>query len=117
MIPVRLHAALDGASAAALAAVPTLLGWPVRLRGPLAMAGAGVAAYSLATRYRSGGRGVISLSTHLAIDTAQGIGFCIAAAALRDQPRQVRYAMAGYGVFSVAAAALTRPEAKSGERR
>lgn len=49
MIPPRLHARLDAASALALLALPRALGWPGRLTRPLALAGLGVAAYLLAT--------------------------------------------------------------------
>ena len=44
MIPPRLHARLDAASALALLALPRALGWPGRLTRPLASAGLGVAA-------------------------------------------------------------------------
>lgn len=107
MIPPRLHAALDGASAVALAVGPSLLGWPRKLRGPLAAAGAGVAAYSLMTRYRGDSDAPMSLTRHLQIDALHGAGFCAAAAALHDTPPDVRAALAGYGVFLIAAALLT----------
>ena len=107
MIPTSLHAALDGVSAAALIAGPRALGWPRRLRGPLAAAGAGVAAYSLLTRYREGSTAPLSMERHLALDALQGAGFCAAAALLDRAPPEIRVAMAGYGAFSLAAALLT----------
>ena len=116
MIPTSLHATLDAASAAALVAGPSALGWPQGLRGPIAAAGAGVAAYSLLTRYRSGSTAPLSMERHLALDALQGAGFCIAAGLLHGEPRQVRAALLGYGLFSLAAAVLTdRPE--RGRRR
>src|SRR5690606_15168370 len=88
-----------------------LMGWPRRLRGPLAAAGAGVAAYSLLTRYRADSDAPLSLDTHLQIDAAQGVAFCAAAALARRLPGEAPAAPAGYGLFSVAAALLTnRPE-------
>ena len=111
MIPTPLHAALDAVSAAALVVGPRSLGWRDGLRGPIAAAGAGVAAYSLLTRYRPGSTAPLSMGQHLALDALQGAGFCLAAGLLRREPRQVRAALLGYGLFSVAAALLTdRPE-------
>ena len=107
MISPRTHATLDALSAAALALGPALLGWPRHLRDPLMAAGAGVAGYSMATRYDDRSDAPLSMRQHLAIDAMQGIGFCAAAAALRDEPAEVRAALAGYGAFSVAAALLT----------
>lgn len=108
MISPKLHAVLDALSAAGLAVAPTALGWPRALRAPLIAAGAGVAAYSLATRYRAEARGALTLDQHLALDVAQGLAFLAAGASLRA-PNDVRLALAGYGAFSLAAAALTRP--------
>ena len=111
MIPTPLHAALDGLSAAALVAGPHALGWREGLRGPMAAAGAGVATYSLLTRYRPGSAAPLSMSQHLALDALQGAGLCMAAALLDREPPEVRGALMGYGLFSLAAALLTeRPE-------
>ncbi|WP_299819687.1 MBL fold metallo-hydrolase [uncultured Jannaschia sp.] len=111
MIPPRLHAALDALSAAALVAAPRILRWNRRLHAPLAAAGAGVAAYSLLTRYDRPSTAPLSMSEHLALDALQGAGFCAAAAMLKHEPPEVRGLLAGYGLFSIAVALLTdRPE-------
>ncbi len=107
MIPPRTHASLDAFSAAGLALAPSLLGWHPRLRTACALAGAGVAAYSMATRYEARSSAPLSMSRHLAIDALQGFGFCAAAAGLRREQADVRAALAGYGLFSIAAALLT----------
>lgn len=112
-VPLPVHAALDAASALALVAVPLWRGWPGRLRLALAAAGAGVAAYSLATRYRPGARGALTFDQHRLLDAAQGAAFGLAAAVV-DAPREARLAMAGYGAVSLAAAALTRGEGGPG---
>ncbi|WP_101341591.1 hypothetical protein [Cereibacter azotoformans] len=109
MIPLALHAALDGLSAVALMAGPRLLGWPRRLSEPLFLAGAGVAAYSLATRYRPDAPGLISFDEHRMLDAAQGAAFCLAAARMGG-PGPARRSLAAYGLFSLAAAALTQGE-------
>ncbi|WP_145108348.1 hypothetical protein [Cereibacter sediminicola] len=110
MIPLALHATLDGLSAVALMAGPRLLGWPRRLSEPLFLAGAGVAAYSLATRYRPEAPGLISFDEHRMLDAAQGAAFCLAAARMGG-PGPARRSLAAYGLFSLAAAALTQGEA------
>ena len=111
MIPTPLHAVLDGLSAAALIAGPRAAGWRAGLRGPLAAAGAGVLAYSLMTRYRPGSTAPLSMSQHLALDAFQGAAFGAVAALLDREPPEVRRALAGYGLFSLAAALMTdRPE-------
>ena len=111
MIPTRLHAALDAVSAAALVALARALGWPGRLHAPLIGAGVGVASYSMPTRYRRGSTAPLSMERHLTLDALQGAGFCAAAALMTREPPEVRAALAGYGLFSLAAAMLTdRPE-------
>lgn len=107
MIPTRVHAVLDCLSAGALILGPPLLGWRPALRRPLAAAGLATAAYSAMTRYEGGLRGRLSMREHLGLDAAQGAVFCAAALALERERRDVRLALAGYGLFALAAAALT----------
>ncbi|MTE01234.1 MBL fold metallo-hydrolase [Paracoccus sp. YIM 132242] len=112
MIPPRLHATLDAASAAMLVLMPHALRWPARLSRPLALAGLGVAAYSLATRYRQGPGSGLDLDQHRLLDAAQGAA-CLAAG-LRETRPGPRAFLTGYGGFSLAAAALTSPEGPQG---
>ena len=105
MIPRRVHAALDAASALALLAGPSLLGWRRGLRFGLASAGLGVGAYSLLTRYDDAARAPLSMREHLALDAAQGAAACLAAIGERNPA--ARRALWAYGAFSLAAAALT----------
>jgi hypothetical protein len=113
MISTRTHGALDYLSAAALVAGPRLLGWRSALAGPLAAVGLGTAAYSLLTRYEWGVADALTMREHLALDALQGAAFCGAAALLDREAPEVRLALAGYGLFALAAAALTEraPEA------
>lgn len=113
MIPPRLHAQLDAASAAALLVLPSALQWPARLVRPLALAGLGVAAYSLATRYREDADGGgIDLDQHRLIDAAQGAASL--AAGLAQRAPGPRAFLTGYGLFSLAAAFLTQPQGPRG---
>ncbi|WP_375257427.1 MBL fold metallo-hydrolase [Citreimonas sp.] len=107
MIPRGLHALLDAASAAGLVSVPALMGWRGELRWGMAAAGAGVAAYSLLTRYDEDGQAPLSMREHLALDGLQGVAFCLAGA--RERDATARRALLAYGAFSIAAAALTDP--------
>lgn len=104
MIPTRAHAVLDYLSAGTLIFAPPLLGWR---SGLLAAAGLGTAGYSAMTRYEGGLMGKLSMREHLALDAAQGAAFCAAALVLDKERREVRLALAGYGLFALAAAALT----------
>lgn len=114
MIPTRVHGVLDYLSALTLYALPRLAGWPALLRTPMTAAAAGTAAYSLATRYEWGAVPALSMRQHLALDAVQGLAFCTAAVALEDAPREVRLSLAAYGLFALAAAALTDREPAAG---
>lgn len=70
-------------------------------------AAVGSAAYALATDYEWGATPMLTMDQHLAVDTAQGVGFLAAAALLSDEPRDARLAMAGYGVFALTVVALS----------
>ena len=116
LIPTRVHGVLDYLSATALFLAPRALGWRPELTRPLAMAGAATVAYSVATRYEWGALNQLSMRQHLACDAVQGAGFCMAAALLDRESADVRWALAGYGLFALAAAALTErdsPAARS----
>ena len=109
MIPPRSHAILDAASAVGLVLLPPLLTRTRPfIRRRLAAAGAVVAGYSLMTRYDRNQSRPLSMSTHRAIDMAQGAAFCIAAGRVDDV--HLRRGMVAYGLFSLAAAALTEDE-------
>ena len=116
MIPTQVHAALDGLSAATLVLGASALDWPAGLRGPVAAAGFGVAAYSLATRYRPDPGGPLSMQAHLVLDAVQGVGFCAAAALLAREAPKVRIVLGGYGLFSLAAVLLSDVPEESHDR-
>lgn len=113
MISTQIHALLDYLSATALIAGPRWLGWRHGLRRPLTAAGLGTLGYSLITRYEGGVVPVLPMRGHLALDRVQGAAFCTAAALARGESRAVRLALAGYGLFALAASALTETEGES----
>lgn len=57
---------------------------------PLAAVGVGNAAYSALTRYEGGFTEKLSMDEHLALDAAEGAGFCAAALLLDNECRDVR---------------------------
>jgi glyoxylase-like metal-dependent hydrolase (beta-lactamase superfamily II) len=59
------------------------------------------------TRYRADSDAPLSMDRHLQLDAAQGAGFLAAAALASRAPSPVRATLAGYGLFSIAAALLT----------
>lgn len=113
MIPPRLHATLDAVSAAALLAASASDSLRAPVRGPVGALGLAVAAYSLATRYeRGGGNRPIPMHIHRLLDAAQGAA-CLALARKAHAPA-ARGFLRGYGLFSLAAAALSSPPGPRG---
>ncbi len=111
MISTRTHGIVDYAAAAALAAAPRLLGWDRRMTRAMDFAALGTVAYAHLTDYELGAYPLLSMKQHLAVDALEGATFLSAAWMLEDEPRQVRWALAGYGLFALAAAALTDRQA------
>lgn len=109
MIPPRLHAALDAVSAAALLANAGAASPRSRVRGPVGAIGLAVAAYSLATTYKGAPTAArpIPMHNHRLLDAAQGAA-CLALAGKANSPA-ARGFLRGYGLFSLAAAALSAP--------
>lgn len=107
MIPTRVHAVLDYVSAGVLIGTPLLMGWRPSLCKSLGALGVGTAAYSALTRYEGGFTGKLSMDEHLALDAAEGAGFCAAALLMNSERKDVRGFLLGYGLFALAAALLT----------
>lgn len=115
-ISTRTHGWLDHASALALFAVPRLLGWDRGVRRFTDLAALGTVAYARLTDYEAGSVPVLSVKQHLAVDLMEGATFLSAAYMMKDEAPQVRWALAGYGLFALAAGAMTEPYARSGHR-
>jgi len=114
MLSTRAHGALDYASALALFIVPRALGWDRKVRRLTDLAAIGTVAYAQATRYELGSAHLLDMKRHRVIDAAQGLAALAVSASLRDQPPHVRWSLAGYGLFTLVATALTEPRAYSG---
>src|SRR5215207_7711706 len=110
MISTRTHGALDYLSAAALLSAAQLHGRRSTVGQSLAVAGLATVAYSLITRYEWGVVGALPMQKHLALDALQGVAFCATALLLNSETRELRHALAGYGLFAIVVAALTQRE-------
>lgn len=119
MISSRTHGIVDYVAAAALAAVPRLLGWDRRMTRAMDFAALGTVAYAHLTDYELGAHPLLSMKQHLAVDALEGATFLAAAWMLEDEPAPVRWTLAGYGLFALSAAALTDRQAGGhpGDRR
>jgi hypothetical protein len=108
IIPTRVHGVLDYLSAATLVAAPRLLKWDDRLV-KVATALAGITTlYSLATRYELGVVRVLPMKLHLAFDVLSGLGVISSPFWLfRDVDDETKAAIVGFGLFEVAAGALS----------
>jgi hypothetical protein len=111
MISTRVHAAIDYAFPALIAA---LSGAPTRGRGTRRLMRAVPAwnyGYSALTRYEGGLVPVIGMPTHLALDTAGALAFLGGAALMRREPARERWLLAGLGLaqLAVIAASDARP--------
>ncbi len=124
-ISTKTHGVIDLATAAILATAPRAMGWGGSVRPLMDAAAATSAGYALVTDYEWGVKPMLTMRQHLAVDAAQGLGFLVAAAAMKDAPDDARLFMAGMGLFALAVGALTEREpshsyarlAKDEERR
>ena len=108
-IPTKVHGVLDYMTAAFLHTLPRAMGWSRQVTAVLDGAGAAATAYSLMTKYELGLVKVLPMKAHLTLDTLSGAGLIGAALLLDDEEPEVRAALAGIGVYEIAAAMLTRP--------
>ncbi|WP_119677684.1 hypothetical protein [Indioceanicola profundi] len=113
-ISSRTHGWLDYASAIALVAAPRLLGWDKKVRRLTDAAAVGTLAYAHLTDYEVGAYPALSMKQHLAVDLLEGATFLSAAYMLEDEPPAVRWALAGYGLFALAAGSLTETHSSPG---
>lgn len=106
----RAHGVLDYLTAGTLLAAPRLLGWSAPVTRLLTGAALGTLAYSALTRYELAPVKLLPLSAHLALDGLSGATFVAAPLLLfPEEDGPTRGALAGIGLFEIAAARLTRP--------
>jgi len=106
-ISTRTHGLLDYLSAALLVTAPRLMGADRTVRRLCDGAAVGNLAYAALTDYERGAYPALSMKQHLGIDALEGVAFLATAWMLEDEPTPVRLALAGFGLFSLAAGSLT----------
>ena len=110
LFSTKVHGVLDYATVVNLPALFRLLGGSadtVRLADRSALA---ILVYSLLTRYERGVVKLLPMPAHFALDALLGTVLCAASVRGSDEPAGVRRALAGLGLFSLAAPALTETE-------
>lgn len=113
LFPTKVHGVLDYSSVVLLSALPRTLGWDQAVTRLLTGSALATLAYSLLTRYEVGAVKVLPMPAHLALDGASGLGLCLAAGLLKSEPRPVRLALLGLGLFEITASLTTETEPRS----
>jgi len=112
--PVRFistltHGILDYMTAPALLLLPGLLDWDRHARTVFTLAGAGLLAYSMCTRYELGVYKALPMKAHLALDALSGAAL-VGLPLFLGEESPVNAALVGFGLFEMAAALTTQTE-------
>jgi len=103
------HSILDYLTAPALLLLPGLLGWDRHARAIFMLAGAGLLAYSMCTRYELGVYKALPMKAHLTLDALSGAVLAALPLVLGEEA-PVNAALFGIGLFEIAAALTTESE-------
>lgn len=108
-ITTKQHAVLDYVTSAALPILSKVLAPLPATRTLLSGVAAMTTGQTVVTDFEGGKVGLIPMQAHLTADAAIGLGLLGAAMMMRKESNAVRMLLAGLGVVSLAAAALTDP--------
>src|SRR4051812_17450775 len=108
-ITTKQHAFLDYVTSAMLPVLSKVLEPLPSTRTLLSGVAAMTTGQTVITDFEGGKVGLIPMQAHLTSDAVIGVGLLSAAVLLRKETPAVRVVLAGLGVFSLAAAALTDP--------
>jgi len=114
LFSTRTHGVLDYSSVLLLSVLPRALGWDKTVTRLLTGSALATLAYSLLTRYELGAVKVLPMPAHLALDGTSGLTLCLAAGILVGEPRPVRLALFGLGLFEVTASLTTETQPCNG---
>ncbi len=113
LFSTRTHGILDYSSVVLLSVLPCALGWDKTVTRLLTGSALATLVYSLLTRYELGAVKVLPMPAHLASDGTSGLGLCLAAGILADEPRPVRLALLGFGLFEITASLTTETQPRT----
>jgi hypothetical protein len=116
-INTKVHGVLDYTSAVLFPLIPRLFGWSNRVAHLHDTLAIGTVASSVMTNYELGVVRKLPMEAHLAIDALEGVVLLSAAALMDDEDDQARIGMAGLGLFCLAAAFFTDPNANRRRHR
>ena len=113
LFSTKVHGVLDYSSVAFLCVLPRTLGWDRAVTRLLTGSALATLVYSLLTRYELGAIKALPMPAHLALDGTSGLTLCLAAGVLADEPRPVRLALLGLGLFEITASLTTQTHPKN----
>ncbi len=113
LFSTKTHGVLDYSSVVLLCVLPRRMGWDRTVTRLLTGSALVTLVYSLLTRYELGAVKAIPMPTHLALDRTSGIGLCLAAEVLSREPRSVRLALLGLGLFEITASLTTETQPRA----
>jgi hypothetical protein len=112
-ISTMMHGILDYVTAPTLMVLPRALGWSQRVTALLNVAGLGVLAYSMLTRYELGLIRVLPMKAHLGLDMASGGMLALSPFMFlkkRDRDVATTATLIGLGLYEIAAGLMTQTE-------
>jgi hypothetical protein len=110
IIPTRVHGSIDYVVGAMMLILPRLLKWPATVITVLTLNGAGALLYSLFTRYELGVVRMLPMRSHLILDALGGVALLGTAGLLPNIGNAMRGVLAGFGLFELVAATITKWE-------
>jgi len=108
-ITTKQHAFIDYVTSAMLPILSKALEPRTSTRTLLSGVAAMTTGQTVITDFEGGKVGLIPMQAHLTADAMIGVGLLGAAVLMKNETPAVRMVLAGLGVFSIAAAALTDP--------
>ena len=113
LFSTRTHGVLDYLSVVLLPVLPRALGWDNTVTRLLTGSALATLIYSLVTRYELGLVKLLPMPAHLALDGVSGLTLCAAAGVLSDEPRSIRLALLGLGLFEITASLTTETQPRN----
>ena len=111
------HGTIDYVVSGMIAAMPKLFGFSKKVTAILEGSAGMSAMYSAMTNYERGLIKVLPMKAHLTLDALSGGALLGAALMLKDEDPEARAALAGIGLFEIAAALTTETHSTTEDRK